>query len=143
MVTVALERSGFALVPALKADYFLTYVFSENTEEHVWKELQPVDPMMTMMPGMSLTPQTTSQIIARPIIPQPSVPVFRTQEYRTKDIRLFLYPNPKNVASGLQLAWLGTIAVGKSASPEREFAMLKTLLIYLGKDFNGRVELVH
>jgi hypothetical protein len=143
MVLVELQRSGFALVPNVEADYLMTYVFSENTEEHVWEEPRPaVNPMKTaMIPNLPLTPQTTSQIFEQSLRSQPTGNVFRTSEYHYKDIRLFLYTNPKKNASGMQLVWQGTITVGNSTSPERELAMLKTLLNYLGKDYNGRVEL--
>jgi len=71
------------------------------------------------------------------------VDVPRVSQYRTKEIWLYLYTNPKKSGGGLQLAWQGTIAVGDSPSQERELAMLKTLLGYLGKDQNGQVELIH
>ena len=139
MVLAELQQSGFALVPDAEADYLMTYVFSENTEEHVWKEPRPaVDLMKT--PSVPLTPQTTSQIFEQSLRSQPTGNVFRTSDYHYKDIRLFLYTNPKRSADGMQLVWQGTITVGNSTSPERELTMLKTLLNYLGKDYNGRVE---
>jgi hypothetical protein len=134
MVVDELQRAGFSLVPDEHADYLLTYAVSKTTEDHLWVDHTPP-------PAMLASAQTTGQIIMQSGL-SGSVNEVRISHYLAKDIQLFLYTNPKTNPAGFQLIWQGTITLDNYASPERELTLLKTLLRYIGKDQNGRVDLV-
>lgn len=72
---------------------------------------------------------------------QPFSVTVRPNIYPTKDIRLYLYTNPKTHGGSFELAWQGAISQGKSVPAGNEPALVKTLLGYLGKNQNGPVQL--
>jgi hypothetical protein len=61
--------------------------------------------------------------------------------YRSRDLRLYLYTNPKTHSGNFQMVWQGNITTELTASPERDSVRIRTLLGYFGKDQNGRVDL--
>lgn len=137
LVVAELQAQGFQLVPAEQADYLLTYVLENNTEEDYHHPVVTAQPMMT-------PPQTTEQIgnpylgeggmTAQPVVVTPNI-------YQVKDIRLYLYTNPKTHGGHFQLAWQGSISQGKAVPEKNEPALIKTLLGCLGKDHDGPVKL--
>ena len=127
-----MQREGFVLVPADHADYLLSYVVSENVEEHVVSENSQ---------AQALPPSTPSpQDVAQPGVVYSVSSVQKSYYVRVRDIRLFLYTNPKTNPAGLQLAWQGTITIGKGMSAKGEQAELQTLLHYFGTEHNGTVD---
>ena len=131
LLQAELQREGFALVPAERADYLLSYMVSDNQVEHHWMESNPapmeqppafVDGQMGTPPGGQPTQREETTVI------------------QTRDIRLFLYTNPKTNPAGLQLVWQGTITVEKAHPPGDEQLLFKTLLHYFGADENGAVK---
>ena len=139
MVVAELQHAGFTLGPAERADYLLTYVFSENAQERVVN-----GPALIRMQPPQTTGQIGSDFYQRGndfyLSSVPANQVW-TSQYRAKDIRLYLYTNPKTHPAGFQQVWQGTIMVGNKVSSEREQVLLRTLFRYFGQDQNGRVEL--
>jgi hypothetical protein len=78
----------------------------------------------------------------------PFNPPYRITETMVEDpvavqgIRLQLFSRPRAPAGRPETAWEGYIDAGFKVSPEREPVLLKTLLTFFGKDYNGRARLV-
>jgi hypothetical protein len=128
-----LHREGFKLVPEDQSDYLLSYVISENLVERDY-----VVRSATVPPP---SPSTMGQAPAQPGTGYSYSGVQKSYSYPTRDIRLFLYSNPKTNPAGLQLVWQGTITLVKKTSPESEPLLFKALLHYFGGDKNGPVDL--
>ena len=135
LVVAELQAQGFQLVPYDQADYLLTYVFENTVEEDGYHPVMVGQPMMA-------PPQTTEQI-GNPTLQSGMVQtvVVTPNVYPVKDIRLFLYTNPKTHGGHFELAWQGSISQGKSVPPKNEPALIKTLLGCLGKNQDGPVKL--
>ena len=133
LLRAELTNESFHLVSADQADFLLSYVVSENEEEHESAPIHRIGP-----PEASA--QNTGQIINP--IPGPTggdeTPE-KSYVVSTRDVRLFLYTNPKTNPKGLRLAWQGTITIDKGATPERQTALLRILLADFGKNYNGPV----
>ena len=130
-----LQREGFNLVPEERAEYLLSYMVSENQVEHHWVQSSPA-PMESPPAFVAGQPGTG-----------PGAAYNYNQEEKTavvetRDIRLFLYTNPKTNPAGLQLVWQGTITVNQDHPPGDEQILFKALLHYFGGDENGSVKLV-
>ena len=125
-----MRREGFLLAPEERADYLLSYVVSENVEEHTVAE--------------NYTPPAAppSQTVTQPGLIYSYSSVEKSYFIHVRDIRLFLYTNPRTNPAGLQLAWQGTITIGREKSARDEQAVLGTLLHYFGGEQNGPVDLV-
>jgi hypothetical protein len=134
LLQAELQREGFALVPAERADYLLSYMVTDNQIEHHWMESHPAP--MEQPPAFVNGQLATS---SGPGFGQPSQ-YEETAVVQTRDIRLFLYTNPKTNPAGLQLVWQGTITVEKAHPPGDEQLLFKTLLHYFGADENGAVK---
>lgn len=133
LLQAELQREGFVLVPEERADYLLTYVVSENQEEHDWVDNQS-------LAGMPPS-QAPGQVAVGPSTSYASVGVEHSYVVQNRDIRLLLYTNPKTNPAGLQMVWQGTITVEKGHSSGDEQVQLRTLLHYFGGDENGTVNL--
>ena len=133
LLRAELTNESFHLVPADQADFLLSYVVSDNEEEYDSAPIHRIGP-----PEASA--QNTGQIINP--IPGPTggdeTPE-KSYVVSTRDVRLFLYTNPKTNPKGLRLAWQGTITIDKGATPERQTALLRVLLADFGKNYNGPV----
>lgn len=138
MLVAEMRREGFVFVPEAQADYLLTYVLDDTMDERTYVEIHPHESMMSVRP---LTPQTTQQAIYSSYSPMTGADTVTTLVFHSKDIRLYLYTNPKTHPGGLQMAWQGNMAAGKSVTAARELQLIRTLLGYFGKDQNGRVNL--
>ena len=126
-----LQQEGFTLAPEAQADYLLSFVVSDNVEEHV----------------LANNAATQSAPPSSPPVDQPGLvysysSVEKSYYIHTHDLRLFLYTNPRTNPSGLQLAWQGAITLGKIKSAGDMQTVLKTLLHYFGGQQNGKVALV-
>jgi hypothetical protein len=135
LVVAELQAEGFQLVPYDQADYLLTYVFENTVEEDGYHPVFSAQPMMA-------PPQTTDQI-GNPSLQSGMVQtvVVTPNLYPVKDIRFYLYTNPKTNGGRFQLAWQGSISQGKSVPAKNEPALIKTLLGCLGKEQDGPVKL--
>ncbi len=129
-----MRREGFVLAPAAHADYLLSYVVSENVEQHVLSEGSKAQ-----APPPSIS---SPQDVTQPGVVYSVSTVQKSYYLHVLDIRLFLYTNPKTNPAGLQLAWQGTITISKNESAKSEQAVLRTLLHYFGTEHNGTVDLV-
>jgi hypothetical protein len=135
LLVAELQRKGFALVPSEQADYLLTYVVSVSYDE----EHRPVATTVVSAPSQAAWDDATMSQAWHSSVP-PTVyanPVI----YRSRDLRLYLYTNPKTHSGNFQMVWQGDIAAGLTASAERDSVLVRTLLDYFGKDQNGRVDL--
>ena len=139
MLVTEMQREGFHFVSAAQADYLLTYVLDDTAEEREVVEPRPPDNMLL---GRSLTPQTTDQIFFRSYQPGFQSGVTSTVVFQSKDIRLYVYTNPKTHREGLQMVWQGSISAGTSVTVEKELRLVRTLLTYFGRNQNGKVGLV-
>ena len=134
LLQAELQREGFALVPEERADYLLSYMVTDNQVEHAWMESSPVPATQqpAYIPGqMGMASGASSGYSEEE----------RTAVVRTRDVRLFLYTNPKTNPAGLQMVWQGTLTLEKDPSPGDEQILFKTLLHYFGGDKNGAVNL--
>ena len=138
LLTAELKREGFNVVPTDQADYLLAYTLED--------ELVPQNRSIPTFEPAS-PPQTTGQVIdqdpARGYLGDStlgSTAVSQPVVFRSRGIRLFLYNNPKTHSGGFQIVWQGYIAAGQTTS-QRETALIKTLLSYLGQEHHGAVNL--
>ena len=137
MLVTEMQREGFKFVPATQADFQMTYVLDDTTDE---RDILLTHPPHYGSTWHSPTPQTTGEIMHGSGTPQAyDVSTF---VYHYKDVRLYVYTNPQTHPGRLQLVWQGNIEAGKSVTAERELQLLRTLLGYFGKDQNGPVNLV-
>lgn len=139
LLVAELHKEGFNLVPADRADFLMTYVLENNQEERFDYSQRDVTPMMPVPP-----PQSTAQMNQYPGaqgLPGAQQVVVAPEIYSVRDIRLYVYTNPKTHSGDFRLAWQGSITQGNSVPEKNESALLKTLLGYLGKDENGQVPL--
>ncbi|PYI82440.1 MAG: hypothetical protein DME26_17655, partial [Verrucomicrobia bacterium] len=142
-LTAELKQQGFHLVPQEEADYTLTYWIEDN-----WY-LREI-PKRTYDPGVSpvSTPMQPLPPGAAAIYSDPFNRSYRVTETLVDDsvpvqgIRLQLYYRPSGRTGRPQTVWEGYIDAGFKVSPEREPALLKTLLTFFGKDYTGRARLV-
>jgi hypothetical protein len=132
LLAAELKREGFVVMPEEQADYLLSYVVSENVEQHI---------LSNTLSGQSPM-QETKQTVNGPATLYVYSGEEKSYQLQVRDIRLFLYANPATNPHGLQLAWQGTITIGKDNSVKGEQALLRTLLHYFGKIENGKVDLV-
>ncbi len=132
LLAAELKREGFVMAPEAQADYLLSYVVSGNLEQHV---------LSNTLSGQTPT-QETSQTVNGPATLYVYSGVEKSYQLQVRDIRLFLYSNPATNRKGLQLAWQGTITIGKDNSVKSVQALLRTLLHYFGKIENDKVDLV-
>jgi hypothetical protein len=128
ILTDELKRAGFHLVPLAKADYLITYAVEDDWKEGSQKIVTPtlVSPLQTPE-QMGVDEKIYSYT---PVV------------FHSRGIRLYLYTNPKTRPGGLQVVWQGYIAAGQKISADRVPVLIRTLLGYLGKSKNGRVNLV-
>jgi hypothetical protein len=131
LLAAELKREGFVVVPDEQADYLLSYVVSGNLEQHVLSNT-----LSEQSPA-----QETRQTVNGPATLYVYSGVEKSYQIQVRDIRLFLYSNPATNPHGLQLAWQGTITIGKDNSVKGVQALLRTLLQYFGKIENGKVDL--
>ena len=132
ILTAELNREGFNLVPLAEADYALTYVIENNPEE---------SQVPGQLPFMQTPPQTTGQIVNPTVESFQTTPPPTTVVFDNKDIRLYLYTNPKTHPGGLQLVWTGSINAGETISAQREPLLVEALLGYFGRSYAGPVNL--
>lgn len=132
LLAAELKREGFVVKPEEQADYLLSYVVSGNVEQHI---------LSNTLSGESPVQENT-QTVNGPGTLYVYSGVEKSYQLQVRDIRLFLYANPATNPHGLQLAWQGTITIGKDNSVKGEQALLRTLLHYFGKIENGNVDLV-
>jgi hypothetical protein len=139
LLVAELQRKSFALVPSEQADYLLTYVVSVScNEEHRHVSTTVVSAPSQVAWDNTTMPQATPQAWNSSVPPTVYVnPVI----YRSRDLRLYLYTNPKTHSGNFQMVWQGNINTELTASPERDSVRIRTLLGYFGKDQNGRVDL--
>jgi hypothetical protein len=139
LLVAELQRKGFALVPSEQADYLLTYVVSVScNEEHRHVSTTVVSAPSQVAWDNTTMPQAMPQAWNSSVPPTVYVnPVI----YRSRDLRLYLYTNPKTHSGNFQMVWQGNITTELTASPERDSVRIRTLLGYFGKDQNGRVDL--
>ena len=142
-LTTELKQQGFHLVPQEEADYTLAYWIEDN-----WY-LREI-PKRTYDPGVSPVSTPMQPFPAGPagIYSDPFNRSYRVTETEVDDsvpvqgIRLQLYYRPTGRTGRPQTVWEGYIDAGFKVSPEREPALLKTLLTFFGKDYAGRTRLV-
>lgn len=132
LLAAELKSEGFVVKPEEQADYLLSYVVSDNVEQHI---------LSNTLSGQSPVQENT-QTVNGPGTLYVYSGVEKSYQIRVRDIRLFLYANPATNPRGLQLAWQGTITIGKDNSVKGEQALLRTLLHYFGKIENDKVDLV-
>jgi hypothetical protein len=141
-LTAELARENFNIVTNTDADYTLAGVIEDDST---------VEPVRQTTPAYTYpNPMLAGPFLARPMTPEgqentgePSLESATVQTdyvHVNSGIRLYLFANPKK-HPGMQIAWEGCIAAGKTVSAEREPLLVKTLLGYFGKDYNGRVGL--
>jgi hypothetical protein len=135
LLVAELQRKGFAMVPAEQADYLLTYVVSVSYDE----DYRHVSTTVVSAPSQVAWDDTTMPQAWHASVP-PTVYV-NPVIYRSRDLRLYLYTNPKTHSGNFQMVWQGNITAELTASPERDSVRIRTLLGYFGKDQNGRVDL--
>jgi len=120
-----LQQEGFKLVSEDQSDYLLSFVISQNLEEHTYTVYHTVQ-------NSTQPTRETGGIVTTPTYS------YDTQQnsyaFPTRDIRLFLYTNPKTNPAGLQLAWQGTLTLYKKTTPETQQELFKTLLQSFGAD---------
>jgi len=140
MLVPELQAAGFVMVPVEEADYLLAYAVEDDaTVERGHKTvLAPSKPAFNH-------PQTTQQIVDQNLARrQPeNLRVPTTYVDERQGIRLYLYTNPKTHSGKFNLAWSGCIDAGEKVSAEREPLLIRTLLGYFGKAYNGTVDLNH
>jgi hypothetical protein len=140
MLVAELERKGFKLVPSEQADYLLTYALDQVIDTvtfpdpllNTWQQTPPAQTTWQMnqqnpFPRMYAQNWTGSGL--------------KTISYFGRNIRLYLYTNPKTHEGNFQVAWQGNIDIDQHASEENELLSLKALLGYFGTDHNGPVQL--
>jgi hypothetical protein len=133
VLTAELKRENFNLVPLAEADYTLTCVVEDDSEESYMPRQQPF---------ASAPPQTTAQVYEQDGFQTYQTPLPPTLViFHKKDIRLYLYTNPKTHPGGLQIAWTGSIDAGETVSAKREPVLIETLLGYFGQAYAGSVNL--
>ncbi|HEX4349897.1 MAG TPA: hypothetical protein VH251_05905 [Verrucomicrobiae bacterium] len=133
ILTAELEREGFNLVPLAEADYALTYVIENSAE---------TSEVPGALPSMQMPPQTSRDIVTPPNAESfQKPPPATTVVFDDKDIRLYLYTNPKTHPGQLQLVWTGSIHAGETISDGREPLLIEALLGYFGQDYDGPVNL--
>jgi hypothetical protein len=135
LLVAELQRKGFALVPSEQADYLLTYAVSVSYNE---------EPRHVSTSVVSAPSQAAGENAAMPPAWNSSVPPavdVNPVIHRSRDLRLYLYTNPKTHSGNFQMVWQGDIAAELTASPERDSILVRTLLGYFGKDQNSRVDL--
>jgi len=139
LLTVELKREDFKLVPIDQADYLLAYTLEDELADQGRSIIMTIPASPPQTTGQIMDQSLTGGYSAGPTFPANSVsrPVF----FRNRGIRLFLYTNPKTHSGSFQIAWQGYIAAGQTASAEREMALIRTLLNYLGKEQHGSVNL--
>ena len=133
ILVAELQREGFNVVSYEIADYILAYTFEDE-----WTENHQQSVTARQMPAS----QTTTQLMSgsQPT-DTPSAIADTSFTSQTQGIRLVLYTNPKTHPGGLQIAWQGCIDPGKNISSQNEPALIRTLLGYFGRDYNGPVNL--
>jgi len=140
LLVAELQRGGYAVVPPDQADYLLTYVVADSIDADYRSGAH-----VSVMSAPAQTSYGSSYGYYTPIGgPGRSVPATIYADpviYHTRDLRLCLYTNPKTHAGNFQMAWQGSIAAGLSEAPDRDTVLIRTLLGYLGKEQNGRVDL--
>ncbi len=138
ILVTEMQRAGFDFVPAAQADYLLTYVTDNLTDEQPYLQSLPQESLASNRP---LTPQTSGQILETYNAPSSRTVTLKTFVFRSKEISLYLYTNPQKQAGGLKMVWQETITAGKSVTAEQEHILVRTLLDYFGKNHSGRVDL--
>jgi hypothetical protein len=140
MLVAELERKGFKLVPSEQADYLLTYALDQVTDTVVcqdpllntWQQTPPAQSSRQMNEQIQF-PRVHAQTLQGNGL--------KTVSYLSRNIRLYLYTNPKTHEGCFQVAWQGNIDIDQHASEENELLSLKALLAYFGTDHNGPVQL--
>ena len=135
LLVAELQRGGYALVPPDQADYLLTYVVADNVD------FDYSQAHVSVMSGPSPSSRGNFSPLGGAGPSVPATAYVSPVMYHTRDLRLYLYTNPKTHAGNLQLAWQGNIAADLSESPDRDTVLIRTLLGYLGKEYSGRADL--
>lgn len=137
MLAAELKRENFDIVPLAEADYTLAYAVENDAVE-------------SFVSSPQFTVQTPPQSTREMVLPN-GMPVYQPAQdgassahpavYDTKGIRLYLYTNPQTHAGNFQIVWSGCIDAGERISEGREPLLIKSLLGYFGKDYNGAINL--
>ncbi len=134
-----LQREGFHLVSAAQADYLLAGILDQETK------VEPVDQIRPFEPYSPISSVGTVGLHGYPAYVVTDAPINRLPKnnYKTTSpfIRLYLYTNPKTHNGRFQQVWQGSIDAKNFASVNNRQALLKALLMFLGKEHNGRVDL--
>lgn len=142
-LVAALQERGMAIVPPAEAEFTLTYWLDDSwkTGKKVvyyydgdWSDTHPMaQPGAVFMGSQGNLFYEDQRPIRQRVVDSP---------YYIQGIRLKLYPKTGPGAGQFQAAWEGYIEGGARVSRRREPVLLRTLLNYYGKDFNGRAPLV-
>ena len=142
---IALQELGITLVPSDQAEFTLTYWLDDSWK--VGKKIeyyyngawQDTDPMT----HGTRYHETSGGPYGAPLYQEFTSAPKRVVDspYYIQGIRLKIYP--KSSAGGVhyQTTWEGYIEGGNRVSQSREPVLLRTLLNYFGKDFNGHAPL--
>lgn len=139
-----LERQGFQIVPQAEADYTLA-CWIENDWRTQKTIVRTVEPGLVLRGGvptqMPLAPGSPTQFYHHQLHHHQVARVV-DEQVPAQGIRLRLYPRESPQAGRFQPAWDGYIDGGSKISLKRQPILLKTLLGYFGRDFNGRATLL-
>lgn len=145
----ALQERGITLVPSDQSEFTLTYWLDDS-----WKPGKKVqyyyhgtwwDSYPTAASALITSPdllyidlhggmyREEPRIVSQRVVDSP---------YYIQGIRLKLYPKNSAGAVQFQAAWEGYIEGGTRVYQKRQPVLLRTLLNYYGKDFNGRAPLI-
>ena len=125
----ALNQRGIRIVPQAEADFILTFQIEHN-ESVTWARQR--NPSM-IISGPYRTVVTEPLPLAEDKMERIS--------YHSESLRLYLYPARRPGISGLTPAWEGYIEAGDQLRVKRATVLLRTLLDYFGKDFDGSSQL--
>jgi hypothetical protein len=132
-MTAELKRENFNLVPFEEADYTLACVVEDDSEEIYTPSQQP---FLSTPPQIILQTYDPSTFQTRQTWFPPTLVVLHK-----KDIRLYLFTNPKTHPGRLQIVWTGSIDIGGTVSAKREPELLEMLLGHFGQAYAGSVNL--
>ena len=138
-----LSNEHFNITTNADADYVLSYLIEDDSTVVVSRheEVQPV---------FAPPPQNNAQVSGAFFMggrPYNQGDIYRTQTASTplvftdKGIRLYLFTNPKKQPQSFQFAWQGYIGGGTSITAERIPFLVRTLLVYFGEDYSGKIDL--
>lgn len=139
----ALQEHGIELVSPAQADFTLAYWLDDSWKPGKkviyyynggWQNTYP----MAQPTFISAGPQGQVMYENQHPIRQRVV----DSPYYIQGIRLKIYPKTGVNADPFKAAWEGYIEGGSRVSQKREPILLRTLLNYYGKDFNGRAPLL-